>query len=60
MDDHQLKKGFEYVRSKCNSSKDSTNGAPNVSGNNKASIAERKLADPKISNGNSLNVMIGR
>ena len=59
-DDHQLKNGFEYFRIKINSSKDSTNGAPSVSGNIKARIADMKLAAPKISNGNSLKVMIGR
>ena len=59
-DDHQLKSGLRYFCSSSNSSKDSTKGAPNVSGSSKANTAEAILADPKISNGNSSKVITGR
>ena len=60
LDDHQLKIGFECVLKIISSSKDSTSGAPNVSGSNKVSSADIKLAAPKISKGNCLKVIRGR
>ena len=42
------------------SSKDSTNGDPNVSGNKKAHIAATKLVAPKIIRGNSSKTRAGR
>ena len=58
--DHQLNRGLEYWRNTDNSSKDSTNGAPNVSGNNNANAPATKVVDPKISMGNPSNVTAGR
>ena len=49
--DHHLKMGFAFVFNIINSSKDSTKGAPNVSGSKKLNNADVKLAEPKISKG---------
>ena len=57
---HQHKMGFECPCNRLNSSKDSTNGAPNVSGSNKVNAADIKLVAPKIIKGSSLNVIMGR
>ena len=48
------------MRKITSSSNDSTNGAPSVSGSHNASSAEVKLAEPKISRGTSLKVIMGR
>ena len=48
------------MRNITSSSNDSTNGAPSVSGSHNASSAEVKLAEPKISRGSSLKVILGR
>ena len=57
---HQHKMGFECPCNRLSSSKDSTNGAPNVSGSNKVNAADIKLVAPKIIKGSSLNVITGR
>ena len=59
-DVHQHKMGFEYPCKRLSSSKDSTNGAPNVSGSSKVNAADKKLVAPKIIKGSSLNVITGR
>ena len=48
------------MRKITSSSNDSTNGAPSVSGSHNASSAEVKLAEPNISRGSSLKVIMGR
>ena len=57
---HQHKMGFECPCKRSSSSKDSTNGAPNVSGSSKVNAADIKLVAPKIIKGSSLNVITGR
>ena len=58
--DHQVRRGLENFRRTNNSSNDSTNGAPSVSGNSNDKMAAINVVPPKIIKANSSKVINGR